>query len=276
MERTTAEIVRLLESEATDQLKSMQKAEIELKEVKRRRKYLSSLFVCFRLARAIRLIVNRTIVWREGAILIGVTAIAGACYALSRSPLFGAVAAFAALGLMVFLVSYPSNATVQANLLNIGSQLDALRIQVPEITERQKVLKALRRTTSDKLDETRFQLEQEYLLASQEHRRIELSEVNWKAMRAVEFEEFLERVFIELGYHVEKTKVTGDQGVDLVVIHRNKRIAIQVKGYVNSVSGGAIQEAYTGMACYDCNSCAVITNRALPGNRGVGLKKRTC
>lgn len=79
-------------------------------------------------------------------------------------------------------------------------------------------------------------------------------------MRSVEFEQFLERVFQELGYVVETTKVTGDQGVDLIVAFRGRRIAVQVKGYFNSVSNGAVQEAYAGMGYYNCDSCAVITN----------------
>ena len=79
-------------------------------------------------------------------------------------------------------------------------------------------------------------------------------------MRSVEFETFLERVFTELGYTVETTKVTGDQGLDLIVSHRNKRIGIQVKGYLNSVKNDAVQQAYAGMAYYNCDAAAVITN----------------
>jgi restriction system protein len=35
---------------------------------------------------------------------------------------------------------------------------------------------------------------------------------------------------------------------------------VQVKGYRDSVPNTAIQEAFTGMAFYNCEACAVITN----------------
>lgn len=83
---------------------------------------------------------------------------------------------------------------------------------------------------------------------------------NWRAMRSVEFESYLEEVFLLLGYDVETTKTTGDQGVDLIVSKRGVRIAIQVKGYESSVGNYAVQAAYAGMAHYQCQACAVITN----------------
>ena len=85
-------------------------------------------------------------------------------------------------------------------------------------------------------------------------------------MRSVEFEQFLEEVFQALGYQVETTKVTGDQGVDLIVSGKGRRIAIQVKGYYSSVSNSAIQEAHTGMVYYGCQACAVITNSRFTGS----------
>ena len=91
-------------------------------------------------------------------------------------------------------------------------------------------------------------------------RRLQLLAENWKAMRSVEFEQFLERAFRELGYAVQTTKLAGDQGVDLIVALDAWRIAIQIKGYFNSVSIGAVQEVYTGMRCHGCNGCVVITN----------------
>jgi hypothetical protein len=97
---------------------------------------------------------------------------------------------------------------------------------------------------------------------------------NWKAMRDVEFEQFLEKVFLALGYSVETTAVTGDQGVDLLVSKNGVRVAIQVKGYHSSVSNGAIQEAFAGMAHYKCHACAVITNSRFTSS-AVALAKST-
>lgn len=98
------------------------------------------------------------------------------------------------------------------------------------------------------------------ILKSVQYQREELLKENWRAMRDVEWEQFLARAFRLLGATVETTQVTGDQGVDLVVEKGPIRCAIQAKGYFNSVGNGAVQAAVAGMAHYRCNACAVITN----------------
>ncbi|NLF73912.1 MAG: restriction endonuclease [Candidatus Anammoximicrobium sp.] len=79
-------------------------------------------------------------------------------------------------------------------------------------------------------------------------------------MRDKEFEWFLKDVFEGLGYQVETTKASGDQGVDLIVSGDNRRIAVQAKGYANKVGNDAVQQVYAGMKYYNCGECAVITN----------------
>jgi hypothetical protein len=98
------------------------------------------------------------------------------------------------------------------------------------------------------------------ILKSVQYQREELLKENWRAMRDREWEQFLARAFRLLGATVETTRVTGDQGVDLVVEKGTLRYAIQAKGYHNSVNNGAVQQAVAGMAHYRCNACAVITN----------------
>ena len=133
-------------------------------------------------------------------------------------------------------------------------------MKLPEIVARQADLKRVWQSASNKLTDLRLALECEQFAASQELRRKELLDERWKEMRSVEFETFLERVFTELGYTVETTKMTGDQGLDLIVSYRNRRIGIQVKGYHNSVSNSAVQQAHAGMSYYKCDAAAVITN----------------
>lgn len=75
-----------------------------------------------------------------------------------------------------------------------------------------------------------------------------------------EWEGYLEQIFLRHGYRVERTKVTGDQGVDLIVTHGAIRLAIQAKGYAGSVGNKAVQEAVAGRIYYECTHTAVITN----------------
>ena len=67
---------------------------------------------------------------------------------------------------------------------------------------------------------------------SQQYRRQQLARRNWKAMRGGDLEQFLEDVFLELQYSVDRKGGAGDQGVDLVLLKGGHRIAVQVKGYV--------------------------------------------
>ena len=90
--------------------------------------------------------------------------------------------------------------------------------------------------------------------------RYQLLHTDWRGLRGVPFEQFLERVFQLHGYEVQSTKASGDQGVDLIVTGKGRRIAVQAKGYDGSVGNKAVQEVYAGMAFYKCQECVVITN----------------
>ena len=79
-------------------------------------------------------------------------------------------------------------------------------------------------------------------------------------MSGVEFENFLYKYFKKLGYSCEITKASGDQGVDLIAIKGESRIAIQAKCYSGSVGNHAVMEAIAGMKYYKANQCMVITN----------------
>jgi restriction system protein len=83
-------------------------------------------------------------------------------------------------------------------------------------------------------------------------------------------------VFANLGYAVERTGQSGDHGVDLVVVNGGRRVAIQAKGYVNSVSNSAVQEAFTGKTIWKCHACAVITNSRFTSNAIDAAKATRC
>ena len=84
----------------------------------------------------------------------------------------------------------------------------------------------------------------------------------WQSLSGIPFEEFLAEVLREHGYRVELTTASNDQGVDLIAMSGNHRIAIQAKGYPSgsSVGNDAVLKVAGGMKFYNCNRCAVITN----------------
>lgn len=75
-----------------------------------------------------------------------------------------------------------------------------------------------------------------------------------------DFERLLYRLYIAMGYAVQITGKTGDQGADLIVTMGQERLLIQAKCYKDwSVGNSAIQEAAAAKNHYDCNKAAVIT-----------------
>lgn len=82
----------------------------------------------------------------------------------------------------------------------------------------------------------------------------------------VEFEEFLAGLYRAQGYTAELTPTSGDYGADLILSKDGQRIAVQAKRYIGSVGVGAVQEALSGMAYYNCQTAWVITTGTFTAN----------
>lgn len=78
-------------------------------------------------------------------------------------------------------------------------------------------------------------------------------------LTGVEFEEYVAQVLRDNGFrHVEVTRASGDQGVDILARRNGKSYAIQCKNYEGAVGNAAVQEAFAGMEYYGCDEAAVI------------------
>lgn len=97
------------------------------------------------------------------------------------------------------------------------------------------------------------------LLADDTIRYYSMSDID--AMTGLEFEYFLRKLFIEMGFKCNITQATQDQGLDLIIEKDNQKIGVQAKCY-NSASIGnkAIQEVIAGIQYYNCSQGMVITN----------------
>ena len=74
-----------------------------------------------------------------------------------------------------------------------------------------------------------------------------------------EFEAYVALVLRDNGFkHVEITKGSGDQGVDILAERSGRRYAIQCKNYAGAVGNFAVQEAYTGAEFYGCDVPVVV------------------
>jgi len=85
-----------------------------------------------------------------------------------------------------------------------------------------------------------------------------------------EFEAYVALVLMDNGFkHVEMTKGSGDQGVDILAERNGKTYAIQCKNYAGAVGNFAVQEAFAGAEHYGCDLAAVIC----PGTFTRGAKE---
>jgi restriction system protein len=160
-------------------------------------------------------------------------------------------------GLFAWLLYRPADALLLAAIPEAQSQAELAKARLAEAVDS---CAAVNHLLKNLLDERRE------LVTSDKLQRAMLLQRNWKAMRDDEWEDYLAEVCRTLGARVERTGRSGDQGVDLIVEFGDRRIAVQAKGYFHSVSAAAVQQSVAGMAYYNCNACAAITNsRFTPG-----------
>lgn len=89
-------------------------------------------------------------------------------------------------------------------------------------------------------------------------RQLQIDEVD--SMGGVEFEKYVADLFRRQGYLFETTALSGDLGVDLIIIKDGVRTAVQTKRYSKPVNQAAIREAVAGMKHYKCTQSMVVTN----------------
>ena len=227
--------------------------------------------------------------WLVGGVIVGTAAVVLATVplVLALKPdlvaiLIGIVVCyiFAFSLTSAFLFSFRNTDTagelgeLRARLTTRANNLVILKGRLQEWKNHQKLLRQARISQVNYEDAIRQHKQLVDLLKS---RRYQLVHTDWRSLRGVPFEDFVAEIFEELGYDVEKTKASGDQGVDLIVRGKGKVTAVQLKGYGGSVGNKAIQEVYAGKAFYQCNDCLAVTNShftsgAIKLARSVGCK----
>lgn len=79
-------------------------------------------------------------------------------------------------------------------------------------------------------------------------------------MSGEQFEHFITYLFNNLGYKATNTKLSGDQGIDVLAKKGKTTIAIQTKCYSKPVGNHAIMEAVAGAKYYNADKIMVVTN----------------
>lgn len=91
-----------------------------------------------------------------------------------------------------------------------------------------------------------------------EDKSITLADIN--LMSGERFEHFLVDLLQNLGFRAKVTKLSGDQGVDIIAKRKGKIYAIQAKRYAKTVGNKAVQEVVAGKEFYKADVSWVITN----------------
>ncbi|WP_293117511.1 restriction endonuclease [Moorena sp. SIO4G3] len=85
-------------------------------------------------------------------------------------------------------------------------------------------------------------------------------------MTGREFEEFLAKLFKQLGYQVRITKASGDYGADLIITKWNIKTVVQAKRKQSSVGIDAVQQVAAAIPHYQAHRGIVITNSKFTQN----------
>ncbi|HFJ9404258.1 TPA: restriction endonuclease [Bacillus paranthracis] len=98
-----------------------------------------------------------------------------------------------------------------------------------------------------------------YLLAEDED-NVSITLESIDEMDGYQFEEFVAKLFQEMGYKTEVTSSSGDYGIDVVAKRKGLTIGIQAKRYSDKVPNKAVQEVIAGISYYKLDQGLVITN----------------
>lgn len=79
-------------------------------------------------------------------------------------------------------------------------------------------------------------------------------------MDGIEFEHFLCHLFEKMGYDVEVTPASGDQGADLIISKLGQKTVVQAKQYSQKVTNSAVQEITAAIKHYRALDGMVVTS----------------
>lgn len=131
--------------------------------------------------------------------------------------------------------------------------------------ERDLVKKGVPLNTREKQRDI-FLILRSYIQAKEENltrESIKKGPQKFAALSGTEFERLLYRLFEAMGYNVEPTGRSGDQGGDLVANKNGERTLVQAKCYRDwSVGNEAVQQVVGAMKYYDCSKTMVVTTSA--------------
>ena len=111
-------------------------------------------------------------------------------------------------------------------------------IDFPRIQEEAK------NTERRRQEAARAQERAEWARRAAERTRLRKVQQYWMSLSGIEFEQELGTLFKHLGYRVQSTPRTGDQGIDLILLKGGKTTIIQCKRYKKPAGPAIARELY--------------------------------
>ncbi|RDY30356.1 restriction endonuclease [Lachnotalea glycerini] len=97
---------------------------------------------------------------------------------------------------------------------------------------------------------------------SKNKERFELYNNKYDYMTGTDFENFCAELLKRNGfYNVKVTKLSSDQGIDILAEQNDVKFGIQCKCYLNNIGNSAVQEAFAGAKFYNRQVAVVLTNQ---------------
>jgi restriction system protein len=97
-----------------------------------------------------------------------------------------------------------------------------------------------------------------HTLSTPKARDLYLGLQNVGAMSGGQFEVFTAQVLRALGYSTTVLGGSGDQGVDIIAVAKDGKVAVQCKNYKKSVGNKPVQEVYAGSRHHRCDHAWVV------------------
>jgi hypothetical protein len=194
------------------------------------------------------------------------------------------VGALAGVAICAALLYHPADPLLPAALHEAETKLDLETSRHKEITSQ---LTELNRQLQKLLDQ------RGHLAASDKLQRAMLLQRTWKAMRGVEWEDYLVEVCRTLGAHVERVpnsayvppgpakpvaagrKTIVSPANHLIVTFSPRRIAVATVAGLSPFHPAAVQQSLNELAQHGCDTTAIISNtRLTTGSRELAAHRR--
>lgn len=232
---------------------------VELARRKRARLKLAAMLSTARRIHEGRDMLDQTL-GRRGGFFVAMT-VGGAVLVVLASPFSpGALAYFWAIligagltGLAYLMLAfYPDDAT-------LAEALGPLTVRFHEAArsyDRQAAVEAAQRQTL-----LAAETELHRLTAAIDSRLHWLRTCSWEQMTAANFENFLAETLLHLGFIVERTGKSGDQGIQWVASRDGRRLAVLAKGHRgDALDLDVLEQAQAQLGVHNCQSAVVVTN----------------